>query len=42
VPVGSALLLPSKEPRLHFDLLWEQDVASGNFSNDYFESLLTC
>jgi len=40
VPVGSALLLPSKEPQLHFDLLWEQDVASGNFSNDYFESLL--
>lgn len=40
VPVGSALLLPSKEPQLHFHLLWEQDVAPGNFSNDYFESLL--
>ncbi|KAL0039031.1 hypothetical protein WJX77_005730 [Trebouxia sp. C0004] len=30
VPVGSALLLPSKEPQVHFDLLWEQDVASGS------------
>ena len=29
LPTGSALLLPSKEPQLHFDLLWEQDIASG-------------
>ncbi len=41
VPVGSALLLPNKEPQLHFNPLWEQDVASGNFSNAYLASLLT-
>ena len=26
VPTGSALLLPAKEPQLHFEMLWEQDI----------------
>ena len=26
MPTGSALLLPAKEPQLHFEMLWEQDI----------------
>ncbi|KAL3147502.1 hypothetical protein ABBQ38_014558 [Trebouxia sp. C0009 RCD-2024] len=26
IPTGSALLLPAKEPQLHLELLWEQDI----------------
>ena len=29
VPTGSVLLLPAKEPQLHFDMLWEQDIPAG-------------
>ena len=38
IPVGSALLLPSKEPQLHFELLWEQDIAPGrSLHPDYMD-----
>lgn len=29
VPTGSALLLPLKEPQLHFNLLWEHELPPG-------------